>query len=279
MKLQTILEDIPIQSKLTEQQLHFDIVGITDNSADVKPGYLFVAISGFQTDGHRYIDDAIRRGAAVIVGEQVMRDVPVPYIRVESSRRVLGLLAKNFYKNPAKQKVMIGITGTNGKTTTSYLLKYLLESAGYSCALIGTIQTIMNGKVQPSMNTTPNALALHRLLAESKDKIVIMEVSSHGLDQHRVSGVTFDYCLFTNLAHDHLDYHKTMENYFQAKRKLFSLLRDDGKAIIPYGLFLGKTARRRTSSERANDLYHWRRKRLPSPNIAIASRQINHPAS
>lgn len=232
MELQSILADVDIENRLPQQHLTLHIQGIADNSAHVKPNDLFVAISGYQTDGHRYIDDAIQKGAAAVIGEKPITDLPVPYIQVSNSREALGIAAKNFYNNPAKDKVIIGITGTNGKTTTSYLIKHLLESSGHSCALIGTIQTIINGETEESRNTTPNALALHRMLHESKDHIVIMEVSSHGLDQHRVSGMMFDYALFTNLAHDHLDYHHTMENYFQAKKKLFNYLREDGTAIV-----------------------------------------------
>lgn len=244
MELQSILYNVDIKNTLPKELLTIDIQGIADNSADVHPNFLFVAISGYQADGHQYIEDAIKKGATAVIGEKDIVNLSIPYIKIENSRKTLGILAKNFYQHPAKNKIMIGITGTNGKTTTSYLLKHLIESSGKSCALIGTIQTIINGNAVNSTNTTPSALALHRMLAASQDEIVIMEVSSHGLTQYRIEGVTFDFCLFTNLYHDHLDYHETMENYFAAKMKLFDYLNDNGAAIIntdnPWGEKLAK---------------------------------------
>src|SRR5690606_35207940 len=147
------------------------------------------------------------------------------YIQVDNTRLALGIAAKNFYGNPASKKIMIGITGTNGKTTTSYLVKHLLEKNGISCSVMGTIKNIINGTSIKSANTTPSSLVLQKLLASSHDEAVVMEDSSHGLTQHRIEGIEFDICMFTNLHHEHLDYHGSMESYFEAKTILFDQLK------------------------------------------------------
>lgn len=220
----------PLPATVNPAQL---IQGVTDRSLDVRPGYIFIAVKGYASDGHAYIHDAIRKGATIIVGEETLTDLPVPYVQVTNSRLILAKLASRFYENTKKKPIMIGITGTNGKTTTSFMLKHLVETAGYSCALFGTVVTIINGSERTSdKNTTLGPIELHKHLAKSTDDIVIMEVSSHALAQHRVAGLSFDFALFTNLSHDHLDYHQTMTNYFHAKKTLFSLLHVDGKAII-----------------------------------------------
>ncbi|PYF02633.1 UDP-N-acetylmuramoyl-L-alanyl-D-glutamate--2,6-diaminopimelate ligase [Ureibacillus chungkukjangi] len=232
MRLKQLIKTLDIKSVLEPKVENLSILGIADNSVDVFKGYLFVAIEGFTADGHNYIPQAIENGACAIIGEKSMDSLPIPYIQVSNSRKALGIIANSFYKNPSSKKVMVGITGTNGKTTTSQMLKHIMESNGHSCSLIGTIHNEINGQVLKSNNTTPGTLALHKLLSESKDEVVIMEVSSHGLSQYRVEGIKFDFCLFTNLEHEHLDYHKTMEDYFQAKLLLFDYLKDSGQAIV-----------------------------------------------
>lgn len=210
-----------------------EITGITDDSRNIKPGMVFIAIKGYQSDGHDYILDAANNGASLIIGELPQIDlVNTPYLIVDNSRKMLGQLASTFYGNPSSNKIVIGVTGTNGKTTTSYLLKHLLEKSGYTTSLIGTIEYVINGKSSKSLNTTPSSLLLQKMMAQSNDQVVILEVSSHGLIQHRLEGITFDYALFTNLQHDHLDYHNTMEDYFEAKALLFDKLKPNGKAII-----------------------------------------------
>lgn len=206
--------------------------GITDTSKNVQEGFLFVAIKGHSSNGHSYIPDAIKKGAVAIVGEEEANNLSVPYLKVENSRKALGTIAKRFYKDPSNRKITIGITGTNGKTTVSFLLRHILEQNGLSCSLIGTIKNIVNKEEVPSINTTPNILTLNELLCKSKDDVVVMEASSHGLAQYRLEGVEFDYCLFTNLSHDHLDYHGSMEQYFQAKAELFKKLKKNGQAIV-----------------------------------------------
>ncbi|UTR06686.1 UDP-N-acetylmuramoyl-L-alanyl-D-glutamate--2,6-diaminopimelate ligase [Alkalihalobacillus sp. LMS6] len=229
--IQTLFDSIiPLPSTIDKALM---ITGITDRSSEVKQGYVFFAIKGYATDGHDYIHDAIRKGAAAIIGEKENLSLPVPYVNVDQSRLVLAKLASRFYDKQEKKPVMIGITGTNGKTTTSFMLKHLFESVGLSCALFGTVVNIINGEeLTSTTNTTLGPIELHRQLALSNDDIVIMEVSSHALTQNRVAGITFDFALFTNLSQDHLDYHQTMDDYFSAKKALFALLHRDGKAII-----------------------------------------------
>ncbi|WP_392455338.1 UDP-N-acetylmuramoyl-L-alanyl-D-glutamate--2,6-diaminopimelate ligase [Chryseomicrobium aureum] len=209
-----------------------ELTGIETNSLHVQPGNLFFALVGHVSDGHAYIEDAIERGAVAVVGTKPLAPFKVPYIQVEDSRKAVALAAKRYYNNPSASKTVIGITGTNGKTTTSFYLKEMLEKAGKKCALFGTVQYIINGQELPSPNTTPDSLNFQRLLHESQDDVVIMEVSSHGIDQLRIEGIEFDFAVFTNLDQDHLDYHGTMENYFQVKAKLFDQLKPTGVAVI-----------------------------------------------
>lgn len=226
------MEEIKTVSEMNSETANLIVTGIADSSDSVSQGHIFVAINGFNQDGHQFIQEAIEKGACLIIGESEITGLTVPYLQVDSSRKALGILANKFYGTPSNHKLMIGITGTNGKTTTSYILKHILENNGKSCSLIGTIQNVINGQVKKSTNTTPSSLDLHGLISESKDEVVIVEVSSHGLSQYRVQGITFDLCLFTNLEHEHLDYHPTIEDYFQTKMLLFDHLKEGGQAIV-----------------------------------------------
>jgi UDP-N-acetylmuramoyl-L-alanyl-D-glutamate--2,6-diaminopimelate ligase len=230
MKLSTLLENVT--NTINESFHHIDIVGISTNSSSARPNELFVAISGYSVDGHGFIQDAINSGAIAIVGEKDMKGLSVPYIRVSNSRIALAKIASQFYGNPSRKHTVIGITGTNGKTTTSFMLKHIMESYNLTCSLFGSVMNIVNGQVFPSVNTTLDALELQRHLVLSTDDIIIMEVSSHGLSQYRVEEIEFDYCLFTNLDQDHLDYHRDMDEYFSVKARLFDQLKPKGKAII-----------------------------------------------
>lgn len=232
MKIRQLLQEIDLINRLNSRTLELDIQGIADNSRDVEAGFVFVAIAGFKSDGHQYIEQAIEKGTLVVVGEQEITGLSIPYLQVENSRKALGIMARNFYGHPSKEKVMIGITGTNGKTTTSYMLQHFLENNGMTCAVIGTIQNVINGQKTKSANTTPSSLALHKLLSLSRDEVIIMEVSSHGLAQHRLAGITFDYSLFTNLHPEHLDYHGSMAEYFQTKLLMFHQLKANGTAVV-----------------------------------------------
>ncbi|WP_281862788.1 UDP-N-acetylmuramoyl-L-alanyl-D-glutamate--2,6-diaminopimelate ligase [Planomicrobium okeanokoites] len=232
MKLTQLIKGLIPQNSIEEDLHDLVIKGIADSSQEVEEGFVFIAIKGYKDDGHNHIAHAIQKGASLIVGEQELEELPIPYLRVENARMALGILSKNFYGNPASGKLMIGITGTNGKTTTSYLVKHLLEQNGITCSVMGTIQNIVNGESIKSANTTPSSLILQKLLAESHDDAVVMEVSSHGLTQHRIEGIEFDICMFTNLHHEHLDYHGSMESYYEAKSILFEHLKPTGTAII-----------------------------------------------
>lgn len=232
MKTSQLLHELDLVTRLDSRTLELDIQGIADNSKVVEEGFAFIAIEGFESDGHLYIEQAVEKGAVIVIGEQAITGLSVPYLQVANSRKTLGRMARNFYGHPSNQKVMIGITGTNGKTTTSYMLQHFLESNGISCSVIGTIQNIINGKKIKTANTTPNSLALHQLLSISEDDVIIMEVSSHGLAQYRLEGIEFDYGLFTNLHHEHLDYHGSMEEYFQTKVLMFNQLKERGTAVV-----------------------------------------------
>jgi len=202
-------------------------VGVTDvaySSTAASPGALFFCVKGGTSDGHDFAADAISRGAAALVVERWL-DVDVPQVLVPSVRAAMGPFSSVFFGSPASQMEVVGVTGTNGKTTTTFLLESIFQEAGTSPGLIGTTGVRIAGRELPSEHTTPEAPDLHRLLRRMLDAgvgAVAMEVSSHGLDQHRVGGVRFSCAVFTNLSQDHLDYHVTLEDYFLAKARLFT---------------------------------------------------------
>ncbi|MFY9904604.1 MAG: UDP-N-acetylmuramoyl-L-alanyl-D-glutamate--2,6-diaminopimelate ligase [Terriglobales bacterium] len=202
------------------------VAGVEYDSRRVRPGSVFVATKGETSDGNRFIDQAIAAGAVAIVTDSAT-EVPRPAVawaQVVHGRRALARLSANFYKRPAERIASVGITGTNGKSTTAFLVESILRAAGRKTALVGTIEYHVAGKILPAPHTTPEALELNRLLAEGLGVGVtdaVMEVSSHALEQQRVFGIPFDVAVFTNLTRDHLDYHATMENYFSAKQILF----------------------------------------------------------
>ncbi|MFC0470759.1 UDP-N-acetylmuramoyl-L-alanyl-D-glutamate--2,6-diaminopimelate ligase [Halalkalibacter kiskunsagensis] len=212
---------------------NINITGIQFDSRKITAGILFVAISGYESDGHKFIHSAIQNGAVAIIGEKDLQEkLSVPYVRVRDSREALSILANHFYDKPHSKHKMIGITGTNGKTTTSYLIHHILNHHGKSADRLGTVEYVINGNMRESSLTTPDAILLQQMLHESEDEYVVMEVSSHGLDQYRVHGPMFDYAVFTNLSHEHLDYHKDLEGYYLAKKRLFRCLKNEGKGIV-----------------------------------------------
>src|SRR4030081_257795 len=202
------------------------VAGVEYDSRRVRPGTVFVAMKGETSDGNRFIDQAIAAGAVAIVTDSAT-EVPRPAVawaQVVHGRRALARLSANFYKRPAERIANTGITGTNGKSTTAFLVESILTAAGRKSALVGTIEYHVAGKNLPAPHTTPEALELNRILNEALGHgatDAVMEVSSHALAQERVFGVPFDVAVFTNLTRDHLDYHKTMDEYFVAKRVLF----------------------------------------------------------
>ena len=202
------------------------VAGVEYDSRCVRPGTVFVAMKGETSDGNRFIDQAIAAGAVAIVTDSA-KETPRPAVawaQVAHGRRALARLSANFYKRPAERISNTGITGTNGKSTTAFLIESILQASGRKTALVGTIEYHVAGKILPAPHTTPEALELNRLLSEGLGLGVteaVMEASSHALEQQRVFGIPFDVAVFTNLTRDHLDYHGTMEAYFGAKRILF----------------------------------------------------------
>ncbi len=215
------------------------IKGITSDSKQVRKGFIFVAIKGNRQDGNCFINEAITKGASVVVVQkkapQIKIRKKIKLVIVNDCRKFLAQAANKFYGFPSDKLNLIGITGTNGKTTISYLIEALTKESGLACGVIGTINYHFKGKVISAKNTTPGPVELQGLLAGMLSggvKYCAMEVSSHALDQDRVLGINFSSAIFTNLTHDHLDYHKNLENYFQAKVKLFRKLPSSSFAII-----------------------------------------------
>lgn len=235
-----------------------DVTSVEYDSRRVKPGSLFVAMHGESSDGNRFIDQAIRSGAVAIVTDsptETPRD-GVAWALVPHGRRALARISENFYKRPAERIAVTGITGTNGKSTTAFLIESIFAAAGRKSALIGTIEYHVAGAVYPAPHTTPEALELARLFNEALGQVAtdaVMEVSSHALAQQRIFGIPFDVAVFTNLTRDHLDYHKTMEEYFDAKRVLFEGCgTEPPRAVVTnldddYGVQLSKFSRKRSS--------------------------------
>ncbi len=202
-----------------------EIKGIAYDSRKVKEGYLFIAIKGFETDGHKYIDSAIKNGAVAVLGEDDIK-CECTYVKAKDSRKALALTSAEYFDHPEKKLKIIGLTGTNGKTTTTYLIRQILMLKGLRCDLIGTNQIIIGNEVTESSRTTPESFDLFEIfdkMVQSGGEYVVMEVSSHSLELDRVYGVTFETAVLTNITQDHLDFHKTMENYAKAKAKIFEM--------------------------------------------------------
>ena len=198
---------------------------ITDDSRAVTAGSLFVAVKGERVDGHRFVEQAIKAGAVAVVAQAAVASGPLPFVQVADSRKALGLLGSRFYGDPSARLKMIGVTGTNGKTTTTYLCKSLLEAIGRRVGLIGTVGYQIGQETLPASHTTPGALDLQSLLAKMVEgglNAAVMEVSSHALALDRTAGCEYDVAVFTNLTQDHLDFHHTMDEYFEAKLRLFT---------------------------------------------------------
>jgi len=225
MELKKLLEGVEIKRIIGS--VSKEIQGIAYHSSQVERGFLFAALRGLETDGHYYIGKAIEKGAEAILLEEGPGISASTLIYVPNSRQALAKVSSNFYGNPSSTLTLIGITGTNGKTTTTYLLEAILKKAGFDVGVLGTINYRFKGKVFPSTNTTPESLDLQRILWEMSREGVshaIMEVSSHGLILDRVFDCQFDCALFTNFSPEHLDFHKSLSHYFEGKKRLFSTL-------------------------------------------------------
>ncbi len=225
MKIKDLLQDIPTVHFSGKQDA--EIRGIAYSSQDVESGYLFAALRGENKDGFHFIPEAISKGATTILSEKTMpSEFDINWIQVQDARKSLALCSANYYHHPSHQLKVIGITGTKGKTTTSYLLEAILKSANFLPGVIGTISYRGPGLNITATRTTPEAPDLQKLLknmVEQASTHCVMEVSSHSLELDRVTGIDFDVAVFANLSGEHLDYHQTMERYFEAKKKLFFL--------------------------------------------------------
>lgn len=224
MLLKQLLE--AVEPLTANGNLEINIESICYDSRQAQPGSLFVAVQGYKTDGHQYINNAVASGAvAVVLEKEVTVPSDITVVKVADSRKALALLADKFYKHPSKSLTMVGVTGTNGKTTTTHLIAAIWRKLGIRPGVIGTIHNLIGEKVLPVNNTTPESLDLQKILAQMVEEGVqgvAMEVSSHALALNRVAGVEYDMAVFTNITQDHLDFHGTMEEYLAAKSKLFT---------------------------------------------------------
>jgi UDP-N-acetylmuramoyl-L-alanyl-D-glutamate--2,6-diaminopimelate ligase len=214
-----------------------EISSICFDSRKVEKGSLFIATKGTQADGHLFIEKSIEQGAAAIVCEAipVKKHENVTYVEVANSHMALGIIAANFYGNPSSKLKLVGVTGTNGKTTTVTLLHQLFLKLGYNAGMLSTVENMINDQVIPSTHTTPDAITLNQLLSQmlaAGCTHCFMEVSSHAVVQHRIAGLQFKGALFTNITHDHLDYHKTFEEYIKAKKLFFDGLSSEAFALV-----------------------------------------------
>ncbi|GAB3643003.1 UDP-N-acetylmuramoyl-L-alanyl-D-glutamate--2,6-diaminopimelate ligase [Spirosoma arcticum] len=227
MQLKDLLYKIPLLA--TSGNMDTDVTNLTMDSRSAGPGSLFVAVRGTVTDGHSYIEAAVRQGTTAVLCEEIPenRANDVAYVQVQDSARAMGLVAANFYSQPSQKLKLIGVTGTNGKTSVATLLFRLFRMLGYRCGLLSTVQNQINDQVIAATHTTPDAITTNQLLVQMLAKgcsHVFMEVSSHAVVQERIAGLTFAGGIFTNITHDHLDFHGTFDNYIRAKKGFFDQL-------------------------------------------------------
>jgi UDP-N-acetylmuramoyl-L-alanyl-D-glutamate--2,6-diaminopimelate ligase len=234
-ELKDILYKVHITS--TSGSMNIEVKGICFDSRKVQPGFLFVAVKGTQSDGHAFIEKAAGSGAIAIVAEKLPDSISdaTTYVTVKDSAKALGIIASNFYENPSAKLKLLGVTGTNGKTTVATLLFKLFASLGYRCGMLSTVVNKIVDKEIPATHTTPDPIQINELLVtmlEEKCTHCFMEVSSHAVAQNRIEGLTFTGGLFTNITHDHLDYHHTFESYIRAKKGFFDGLPADAFALV-----------------------------------------------
>ncbi|MBR0361073.1 MAG: UDP-N-acetylmuramoyl-L-alanyl-D-glutamate--2,6-diaminopimelate ligase [Paraprevotella sp.] len=234
MKLNVLLKDIQKVKVFGEEDK--DITGVQIDSRKIQSGHLFIAVKGTQADGHSYIGKAIELGASAVVCQEIpdVRVEGVTYIQVEDSEQCVGHIATAFYGYPTSKLKLVGVTGTNGKTTIATLLYKMFRSFGYKCGLCSTVCNYIDGEAVPTEHTTPDPITLNQLLGRMADEgceYAFMEVSSHAVAQHRIAGLNFAGGIFTNLTRDHLDYHKTFENYRDAKKAFFDSLPKEAFAV------------------------------------------------
>src|SRR6266481_3907280 len=230
MQLKSFLDATPVRQVIGP--LDRQVENIAYDSRRVQRHTMFVALRGEKTDGHQFIGQAIDKGASVIVAEREQKDPRVTCLVVENTRTALADFSATFYGNPARKLKLAAVTGTNGKTTTTFLIKHICENAGLRCGLIGTVRYEIGERILPAIRTTPESLDLQELLAQIANagcKAAAMEVSSHALAQERTRGIEWNVVVFTNLTQDHLDFHGTMESYFDSKARLFTALGNQQK--------------------------------------------------
>lgn len=235
MKLTALLKNSAIVEWIGPAEQ--EIVSIQFDSRKIASQTLFVAQTGTLVDGHDFVESSIESGAVAIVCERKPEVLhpEITYVLVRNAAIALGEMASIFYGNPTRKLKLIGITGTNGKTTTATLTYHLLESLGFATVLVSTIRTLIHGVVYPSSHTTPDILTLNKIFSEAVEKgcaYAVMEVSSHGIHQHRIAGLHFEIGAFTNITHDHLDYHHTFKEYLSAKKMFFDALPKTAKSLI-----------------------------------------------
>jgi UDP-N-acetylmuramoyl-L-alanyl-D-glutamate--2,6-diaminopimelate ligase len=254
MRLTHLLKGLEYESKGNLELLDAELSELVFDSRKAKAGTVFLALKGTNADGHDYIDKAISQGAEIVVCERIDNFVPsVLYIQVGNSHHALGIMACNFYDNPSKQLKLVGVTGTNGKTTVATLLYKLFRAMNQHVGLISTVENRIDDKVLESTHTTPDPVSLNKLIAEMRDSgcdYVFMEVSSHAVDQDRIAGLDFDGAIFTNISHDHLDYHGTFQNYIYAKKKFFDQLPSHAFALVNYDDKRGMVMLQNTESKK-----------------------------
>ncbi|MBI4585258.1 MAG: UDP-N-acetylmuramoyl-L-alanyl-D-glutamate--2,6-diaminopimelate ligase [Planctomycetes bacterium] len=244
--------------KLSPRFKNIEAQGITADSRNVKPGYLYVAVSGDRVDGHAFIPDAVRAGAIAVIGERKpthWSSRQVPFIPVSNARSALGRLCAAFYRHPSRSVAVTGITGTKGKTTTSWILFSIFQATGRRSGLFGTVLIRIGVEILPAANTTPSAIEMERHLRTLSDRggtHAVMEVSSHGIQQERIAGIEFRCGVFTNISPEHLDYHGTFENYKNTKIRFFENLSPEAAAVLPRGDEVAREIAERTQAD-----VHW----------------------
>jgi UDP-N-acetylmuramoyl-L-alanyl-D-glutamate--2,6-diaminopimelate ligase len=255
VNLNDILKNIEISKVLGNTER--DIASIQFDSRKVERNALFVAVKGTITDGHQYISKAIGLGASVVICEVLPKEInsEIAYIQVPDSSKALGIAASNFYNNPSENLILVGVTGTNGKTTIASLLYEMFEKLGYPCGLLSTIENKINGKIISATHTTPDPVQLNALLAQMVDEGIshcFMEVSSHAIHQNRIAGLHFAGGIFTNISRDHLDYHKTVDEYIKAKKKFFDDLPSTAFALTNADDKTGKVMLQNTKAKKTS---------------------------
>ncbi len=271
MKLDELIKGLPVVA--VEGSLETEIANVQIDSRKVVEGSMFVAMRGTTADGHAFIDKAVELGAKVILCEEMPQNIQsgVTYIKVENCENCVGLVATRFYGNPSEKVKLVGVTGTNGKTTIATLLYEMFRKMGYKCGLLSTVCNYIDGEPIPASHTTPDAITLNALLGRMADegcKYVFMECSSHAIAQKRIGGLKYAGGIFTNLTRDHLDYHKTVDNYIKAKKMFFDLLGKDAFMVTnlddKHGLVMAQNTKAKVKTYSLRSMSDFKGKLLES---------------